>query len=344
MNGTCIGTRTHRCRTVPWAALATLGVLAVCLAGCRKHSGPTPNGGTEEKTFTIGVNQFMQHPLLDDVAKGLKDELEAAGISESHGDKVMVKNANGEDSVAVQINKQFVSQKVDAIVALGTPSAQSACKTTTTIPVIFGAITDPVAAGIADSIEKPGGNKTGTSDRWPFEQQVELIKQIVPTAKKVGIVLNPAESNTEASMKYIRPALKQAGLDSVEVAVASTGEVFGAAKSLVGRCDVFLIPGDNTVIAAIDTLIKVAREKKIPVIGGSEDLVKKGSIATYASDYYQIGRTTGMIVVEVLKEKKDPGTIPVAVAEECALVVNQKAATEQGANVPEALLAKAKKG
>jgi len=328
--------------------------MVVALAGCpgRGPEGTTTTTGPEGttattapagKTYTIGVNQFMQHPLLDQVAKGLKDELTDAGISTRHGDTITLKNANGEESVAVQINKQFVDQKVDLIVALGTPSAQSACKTTTTIPIVFGAITDPVQAGIADSLQRPGGNKTGTSDRWPFEQQVALIKQIVPNAKRVGIVLNPAESNTEASMSYIRPALKQNGLQAVEVPVANTSEVYAAAKSLVGRCDVLLIPGDNTVIAAIDTLVKVARENKIPLLGGTEDLVKKGSIATYASDYYQIGRTTGKIVIQILKEGKQPGTIPVAVAEESVLVVNEKAAAQQGARIPQELLAKAKK-
>jgi putative ABC transport system substrate-binding protein len=317
-------------------AVVAVALALILLAGC---GGPKP----QEKTFTIGVNQFMQHPLLDQVAKGLTDELASAGISSQHGDRVTLKNANGEASVAVQINKQFVDQKVDLIVALGTPAAQSACKATTTIPIVFGAITDPVQAGIAQSIERPGGNKTGTSDRWPFEQQVALIKQIVPRAKRVGIVLNPAESNTQASMGYIRPALRKEGLQAVEVPVANTAEVYGAAKSLIGRCDVLLIPGDNTVIAAIDTLVKIAREHRIPLIGGSEDLVKKGSIATYASDYYQIGRTTGKIVVQILKEGRQPGTIPVSVAEESSLVVNEKAAAQQGVTIPASLLDKARK-
>ena len=321
---------------LPLAAIAIMAVVLCLFAGC---GGPEP----QEKTFTIGVNQFMQHPLLDQVAKGLIDELADAGISSQHGDRVTLKNANGEGSVAVQINKQFVDQKVDLIVALGTPAAQSACKATTTIPIVFGAITDPVQAGLAQSMARPGGNKSGTSDRWPFEEQVRLIRQIVPGAKRVGIVLNPAESNTQASMSYIRPALRKEGLQAVEVPVANTSEVYGAAKSLVGRCDVLLIPGDNTVIAAIDTLVKVARENRIPLIGGSDDLVRKGSIATYASDYYQIGRTTGRIVRQILKEGKLPGSIPVAVPAQSTLVVNEKAAVQQGVRIPSSLLTKARR-
>jgi len=319
-----------------WFRAVTMIMLATfMLGGCqdKKQTG----------AFKIGINQFMQHPLLDQTEKGLLDELTAAGISHDKGSVITLKNANGDESIAVQINKQFSDDKVDVIVALGTPSAQSAIKTTSTIPVVFGAITDPVKAGIAVTLAQPGGNKTGTSDRWPFEKQVALIKKIVPSAVKVGIILNPAESNTEASMSYIRPALQKEGLVSVEVPVANTSEVYGAAKSLVGRCDVFLVPGDNTVISAFDTLVKVSREAKIPIIGGSDDLVIKGSLATYAGDYYQVGRATGKIVVQILKEKKNPGTIPVAVAEKAKLVVNEKEAAGLGIKLPVDLLEEAKK-
>lgn len=316
------------------AVLLTV-VLAVSLSACSKQSAAT--------TYKIGINQFMQHPLLDATAQGVEDVLKESGITIAHGDTIEVKNANGDQNVATQINQQFVNEKVSVIVALGTPSAQSAIKATTKIPVVFGAITDPVKSGLATSIQKPGGNKTGTSDRWPYEQQVGLIKQIVPTAKKVGIILNPSESNTEASMSYIRPALTGAGLESVEVPVANTSEVMGAAKSLVGRVDVFFVPGDNTLISAFSTLVKVARQNKIPIIGGSADLVKAGSIATYAGDYYQIGRTTGAIVVKILKQRVSPGSIPVAIAESSTLTVNQQAAKDEGATIPADLLAKATK-
>ena len=335
-------------RTYQMLGIIGVALLVVALlGGCPKPetSGPTPPivPPTPTRTFTIGLNQFMSHPLLDKVAKGLKDELAEAGIASDKGSTIIEKNANGEQSVAIQINKQFVQTDVDLIVALGTPAAQSACKETTTIPIVFGAITDPVQAGIADSVDAPGGNKTGTSDRWPFEKQVELIKQIVPSAEVAGIVLNPAEANTEASMSYTRPALEKAGLQPLEVPVSSTSEVYNAAKSLVGRCDVILITGDNTSIGAIGAIVKVCRQSKLPLIGGTEDLVEQGSIATYAADYYQIGRTTGRMAVEILRDGKDPGTMPVAVAEEAELVVNEEAASVLGAVIPEELVKAARK-
>ncbi len=292
------------------------------------------------QSAVIAVNQFAQHPLLDEVTRGLKDELAGAGITENGNPRLVIKNANGETSVAVQINQQFVNDHAAVIVALGTPSAQSAVQVTKTVPIVFGAITDPVKAGIAESIQHPGGNKTGTSDRWPFEQQVALIKQLVPSAKRVGIILNPAESNSEASMSYIRPALQREQLQIVEVPVANTSEVFGAARSLAGRCDVFFVPGDNTLISAFDSLLKVAQQNRIPVIGGTEDLVKMGSIATYAPDYYQIGRTTGRIVLEVYRNHKDPGSIPVTIADQGKVVLNSQAAQGAGVVIP-ASLAKA---
>ncbi len=313
------------------AAIATIGIIASC--------SKTQDAGKK----VIGVNQYMEHPLLDEARKGMMDELQKQGITESNGYSILYRNAGGDQPTAVQINSQFVNQKVAMIVALGTPSAQSACKATQTIPVVFGVITDPVASGLAESESAPGGNKTGTSDRWPYEKQIGLIKQICPTAKRVGIVLNPGESNTEASMKYIRPLLKANGLEAIEVPVANSSEVMQAAKSLVGRCDVFLVPGDNTVVAAVSSIVKVANENDIPLFAGDEDSVKKGALATYGNNYYEVGVATGKIVAKVFKENiSNIGSIPVAVATDADLIINLKAAQEQGIKVPEALIKQAK--
>jgi len=202
--------------------LLLLALLLSLAVGCnrpgRTNTGGTTTGPKPPATglaYKIGINQYMQHPVADEVAKGILDELRDQGITDENGSRVVVKNANGDQAVAMQINKQFVSDKMDVIIPIATPSAQSACKETTTIPIVFGAITDPVKAGIAESMEHPGGNKTGTSNRWPFEKQIGLIKQIVPKATRVGIILNPSEGNTEAAMSYIRPALQKAGLKGV---------------------------------------------------------------------------------------------------------------------------------
>jgi putative ABC transport system substrate-binding protein len=151
--------------------------------------------------IVIGVNQLVTHPLLDAVYRGLTDGLKEGGLGPGDGVRVILKNANGDQNLAYQINRQFVDQGVDMIVPIATAPAQSACKVTSQIPIVFAAITDPVEAGVAESLERPGANKTGSSDRWPYEQQIGLMRRLVPAAKKAGIVLNPGESNTIASMK-----------------------------------------------------------------------------------------------------------------------------------------------
>ena len=294
-----------------------------------------------KKGIAIGINQFMQHQLLDDVLKGIMDELTEAKLSKANGVNIILKNANGDQNVAVQINKQFISQKVDIIIPLGTPSAQSACNATKTIPIVFGAITDPVVAGVADSLGRPGGNKTGTSDMWPYEKQTRLIRQILPYAKKVGVILNPGESNTVASMVQIRSALKKFDFEIIEVPVSQTMEVYGAAKSLVGRCDAILVPADNTAVSAFESIVKIADEEHIPLFAGSISCVEKGAIATYGVNYYKIGRATGRLAVRILNNKELPGNIPVAVANNSDLIINLKAAKAQNVKIPKNLIRQA---
>jgi putative ABC transport system substrate-binding protein len=293
---------------------------------------------------TIGINQFMEHPLLDEAKEGMIEELTRQGITQDNGYNIVFRNAAGDASVAMQINQQFVNQKVSLIVALGTPAAQSAVKATSNIPIVYGVITDPVASGLAESEERPGGNKTGSSDRWPYTKQIELIKKICPATRTVGIVLNPGESNTEASMKYIRPLLTQAGLQIVEVPVSNSSEVMQAARSLVGRCDVMLIPGDNTVIVAISSIVRIANENKIPLFAGDEDSVVKGALATYGISYREVGVSTAKIIADILKDNiVNVGEIPLAVVHEADLVLNLKAAEAQGVEIPKELLESAKR-
>lgn len=313
--------------------VSVVAVMALFGFGC----GPKKQNEPKAKTFTIGIHQFMQHPVADEVAKGILDEFNDQGITVANGYKVTLKNANGDHAVAVQINKMFVSDKVDIIIPIATPAAQSACKETATIPVVFGAITDPVKAGIADSLEHPGKNRTGTSNRWPFEKQITLIKQVVPAAVNVGLVINPSEGNTEAALSYIRPALRQAGLNPVEVPVAASSEVLNAAKSLVGRCDVFFVPPDNTLQSGFDALLKVSRENKIPIIGGTEDLVKKGSLASYAPNHYRLGRATAKMALEILREHKDPGSMPVVMDADAPLIINEAEFARLGVSIPATL-------
>lgn len=313
------------------SALSVLLLFTIFIGGCGKKNS------TEKKIVTIGINQFLQHPVADEVARGILDGFSQNKINKENGYNIVVKNANGDNAVATQINKMFVRDNVAVIVPIATPAAQSACHETEKIPVVFAAITDPVKAGIADSLEHPGKNRTGTSNRWPFERQVSLIQKLIPNAKTVGMILNPAEANTEAALSYVRPALEKAGLKSVEVPVASSSEVYNAAKSLIGRCDVIFILPDNTLQGGFDALMKVAKSNKLPVIGGTGDLVERGSLASYAADHYRLGVATAEIVIDILKNGRDPGTIPVVMDHEAPLMVNEEMAHSLGITIPDTL-------
>jgi len=156
------------------------------------------------------------------------------------------------------------------------------------------------------------------------------------------MVINPSEANTEAAMSYIRPALQSAGLKVIEVPVASSSEVLNAAKSLVGRCEVFFVAPDNTLQSGFDALVKVARENKIPIIGGTDDLVRKGSLASYAPNHYNLGRATAKMALEMLREKRDPGSMPVVMDKDAPLIINEAEAVKIGVSIPEGLRSVAK--
>jgi putative ABC transport system substrate-binding protein len=209
------------------------------------------------------------------------------------------------------------------------------------IPVVFGAITDPVGAKLADSLERPGGNKTGTTNRWPFEEQVRLISRVVPGAKRIGVVVNPGEENCNAGMKVIRHVAGQLGLEIVEVPVANSAEVKAATESLVRKTDVLLISPSNTVFSALDTLIGTARDARIPVIGGDESAVKKGSLATYGFRNADVGIATAEIVLKLCRDNTPAGDIPVALPPKARLFLNEDAAAALGIKLDKSLVKEA---
>jgi putative tryptophan/tyrosine transport system substrate-binding protein len=307
-------------------------IAIVFITGCDRQKT------IEQKShFVVGVNQYVQHPILDAVYKGLKERLD-----KEQNFEIKLKIANADMNMVNQINNQFVNNKVDLIVALGTPSAQSAVKISKDIPVVFGAITDPVAAKLADSLVKPGGNKTGTSDIWPFEKQVSLIKIVNPQTRIVGIITNPGEENCNAGMYYIRKELDKSGLKYIEVPVSNTSEILSAAKSLVGKIDMFLVSPSNVVVSGISSLIKVALDNKIPVIGGDRETVENGSLITYGFDNLEIGKETAELVIKILKENKNPGDIPVSKPPIVSLYLNETYLTKLSISIPKDLLLNAK--
>src|SRR5690606_22206483 len=283
---------------------------------------------------SVAVTSIVEHPALDSVKDGVLEALNAAGHTEDKGLKWQFQTAQGNTAIAAQIARKFVGDNPDVIVAIATPSAQAVVAATSSIPVVFSAVTDPVAAQLVPSTEPSGTNVTGVSDMLALEKQVELIKQVVPDAKRVGMVYNPGEANSVVVVEQMRKLLPEAGMSLVEATAARTVDVGAAARSLVGKVDVIYTSTDNNVVSAYESLVKVGNDAKIPLIASDTDSVKRGAIAALGVNYKDLGLQTGEVVIRILKGEK-PGDIASQTSENLELFVNKKAAAAQGVELDE---------
>jgi putative ABC transport system substrate-binding protein len=296
----------------------------------------------QQKVIQIGVLQFASHPALDQSRDGFIDFLTQAGYKDGEKIKLDLQNAQRDMSIARTIAKKFVSDNKDLIFAIATPASQAAAKETTTLPIVFSAVTDPVKAGLVKSVESSGNNVTGVSDLIPVKTQLELLLKIAPNVKKLGIIFNPGEDNARVLVDMTRQAAKELNLDLKDAPVTNTGEVFAATQSLVGKVDGIYTIQDNTVISALESVIKVANNNKLPVLVPGIPSVERGGLATVGTSFYNLGRIAGDQAVRIIKGSK-PSEIPVAFSKDFDIYLNQKAADEIGIKFSEDLVKRAKK-
>ncbi|UOQ59680.1 ABC transporter substrate-binding protein [Leucobacter rhizosphaerae] len=316
-------------------ALAAAGVLG--LAGCSGSGDDAASeGGSEGQSYSIGVLQLVQHPALDAATEGFQQAFEDAGVEVDWD----IQNANGEQATAVTIAQNFSSSDLDMVLAVATPAAQASAQAITNVPVLFTAVTDAVSAELVESNDAPGGNVTGTSDAAPIGDQLDLLAEIVPDAKKIGIVYSSGEVNSEVQVKAAKEAAEERGMEIVESTVTTANDIAQSAESL-GDVDAIYVPTDNTVVSGIASLIQVAEAKQIPVIGAESGTVEGGAIATLGIDYTKLGIQTGEMALKILQDGGDPATTPVEFSKEFTYVVNEGAAERMGVTVPEEILAQA---
>lgn len=301
------------------------------------------NGNHPEVTKKrVAVTQIATHPGIDAVRNGFEQELSRLGYRDGENVIFERSNANGDFTVAQAIAQKLAATPPDLVYSISTPSTQAcigALRNTKT-PIVFGAITDPVAAGIVTSLSRPGGNVTGTSDVWPVEDQLRLLQRLVPHAKKLGVLHNPAEANSQSSMKLVEAAAAKLGFVLVKVAVNSSSEVASAARSLIGRCDAIYIPADNTVISGLAAVVAVSEANRIPLMPGDTSNVEVGGFGTVGHDYASIGAESAKIADKILKGTA-PGDIPIATSTVYQYYFNLKSARATGVNIPEDLLKQA---
>ncbi len=292
--------------------------------------------------ITVAVTAIVEHPALDAARDGIKEELAKEGYKDGENIKFIYESAQGKPDIAAQIAKKFVGDGVTIIVPISTPSAQGAVAATKDIPIVFTAVTDPVAAQLVSNREHPGGNVTGISDMSPLADQLALFKSITPNIKKLGVVYNPGETNSVVLVAALKELAGPAGLEIVESPVTKSADVQQSTTALVGKVDAIYIPTDNTVVSALPAAISVAIDNKIPIYAGDTDSVVGGAIASVAFDYHDVGIETGKIVVRVLKGEK-PGDIPVSFVPGTSVFVNKATAAKIGVTIPADVLSKAKK-
>ena len=278
---------------------------------------------------SVAVTSIVEHPALDAIKDGVKDSLNEAGYTEAKGLKWQFQTAQGNTAIATQIARKYVGDSPDVIVAIATPSAQAVVAATKSIPVVYAAVTDPVAAQLVTSFEASGTNVTGVSDSLELERQIEVIKQIVPDARKVGMVYNPGEANSVSVVEELRTLLPTMGMSLVEASAPRTVDVGAAARSLVGKVDVIYTSTDNNVVSAYESLAKVGNDAQIPLVASDTASVERGAVAALGLDYYEMGRQAGRIAVRILKGEK-PGDIPSETSDKLALHLNVAAARKQG--------------
>lgn len=314
------------------AAATSLALAGCSSGGSSTQGGPGSSSPDADKTYKVGIAQFVSHPSLDATRTGFKAAITESGLKVEYDEQ----NAQADQATNTSIATTFNNAKLDLVLAIATPTAQAAAQTITSTPILFTAVTDPVSAQLVDSMEKPGANVSGTSDMNPVAEQIALVKKIKPDAKKVGVIYSSGEVNSEVQVKAAKEAAGKEGLEVVEKTITTTGEVQQAANSL--DVDAIYVPTDNNVVSGLESVIQVAETKKVPLVVGEGDSVKKGGVITYGIDYTKLGHQTGEMAVKILRDGANPADMAVETQSDLELYVNKAAAQRMGVTIPESLL------
>ena len=312
--------------------------MTMSLAACGgSKSEDTASDG--EKTYTIGISQFAEHGSLDNCREGFLEGLKEEGIEEGKNLKVDVKNAAADQGTTKQISDGFVSDKVDLICAIATPSAQAAYNSAmnSDIPVVYTAVTDPIAAKLANEDGTPVGNVTGTSDELPIKAQLEMIREMLPDATKIGIMYTTSEVNSVSALEKYKDLAGDYGFTIVEKGVTQTADISLATDELLDEVDCISNLTDNTVVNSLATILDKANEKNIPVFGSEIEQVKIGCVAAEGLDYIALGKQTGKMAAQILKGEKKASEMNFETITEPGFYVNTAVAENLGITVPQDL-------
>ncbi|MBS8057156.1 tryptophan ABC transporter substrate-binding protein [Streptococcus suis] len=323
--------------------LATIVALTVMVvAALFMTQKEQSNSSTSTEKVKIGVLQFVTHDSLDEIYKGIKAGLEEGGYTTTDNLEIDFMNAEGDQSQVQTMSKKLVDNGNELLIGIATPAAQGLANATTELPIIMGAVTDPVGANLVTDLKNPGGNITGVSDQTPVADAVSLIKEITPDAKTIGVLYSSNEDNSKIQVAEFKTAAEEAGYTVLEYAVASSNEIAATVEVASSKADVLFTPVDNTVASAFSTVVSVANKTKTPIFTSVEDMVEGGGIASVTLSQYDLGVATGKMATKIL-DGATPADTPVQIFNEGTVVVNQKVAKELGITLSDDVISKASK-
>lgn len=308
-----------------------------------KAEAEAAEGAGEAGSYTIGIGQFAEHGSLDNCRNGFLQGLASEGIEEGKNLTVLYENAQADGGTASQIMDNFLAKKVDLICAIATPMAQSAYSAAKKdgLPVIYTAVTDPVLAELANADGTPVGEVTGTSDKLPVEKQLEMIRAILPDAKKIGIMYSTSEVNSVSAIEEYKAAAPEYGFEIVESGISATADIPLATDNLLEKVDCINNLTDNTVVSSLPLILDKAGKKNIPVFGSEVEQVKIGCLATVGLDYIDLGQQTGVMAAKVLKGEAKASDMNYEIIAEASFYGNNKVAENLGITLPEDLTSSA---
>lgn len=306
------------------------GLLTAAMGGCSGADSPTASTGEK---LQVGVVQIMEHTSLDTIRESFLQQMEQLGYGEDKVD-YDIQNAQGEQTNLATICQKFVGDEVDMIVAIATPTAQTAAAATSDIPIIFSAVTDPVEAKLLTDPQHPDGNVTGTSDAIPVDQVMQLCQKLTPEVQKIGFMYTTSEINSQVTTEQAMAVAEQMGYETQLMTISEVSELQQAAQSLAQEVDAIYVPIDNTIAQAMPVLAQVGIDFQIPIYPGADSMVQDGGFATVGIDYTKLGQKTAEMAASVL-EGTPVSELPVETLSEFGTYINQTTAEQIGVEIPQ---------
>ncbi|WP_288680851.1 ABC transporter substrate-binding protein [uncultured Brachyspira sp.] len=285
----------------------------------------------------IGVLQLIEHNALDSAYKGFVDGLKEAGYEDGKNIIIDYQNAQGEQANCITIGQKFINDKSDLILAIATPAAQAIANMTKDIPILITAVTDPADSKLVADNNAPGGNVTGTSDLTPVEAQIELLKEIIPNVKTVGLLYCSSEQNSVFQINIAKKKLDAMGIKYIDIAISNLNEIQQVIQNIIGKVEAIYTPTDNMIANGMATVALMTEPAKLPVICGEGGMTMLGGTATYGINYYELGKLTSTQAVSILKGDKKTAEMPIEYLQKFDLVVNTNMIESIGLTIPESL-------